>query len=186
MPEEAVILHGAPTLAGIKTGNIFRCAYESENEMRTSLRQWNRAFSEKGLRVIPLSFRGNKALLYLYRPARLLHDLDNEKAADILKACGYCAKTPGQCLGCLVRRIQTETEFPHEIGLFLGYPAEDVQGFMEHQGSGCKCVGYWKVYGDVQAAQKTFDKYRKCTDVYYRQWSQGKPIERLTVSRPNI
>ena len=64
MSEEAVILHGAPTLAGIKTGSLFRCEYESIEAMRTSLREWNRRFSGKGLRVIPLSFENNKALLY--------------------------------------------------------------------------------------------------------------------------
>ena len=70
MSEEAVILHGAPTLAGIKTGSLFRCEYESVDEMRASLREWNRRFSGKGLRVIPLSFENNKALLYLHRPKR--------------------------------------------------------------------------------------------------------------------
>ena len=60
MSEEAVILHGAPTLAGIKTGSLFRCAYESIEAMRLSLREWNKRFSGKGLRVIPLSFENNK------------------------------------------------------------------------------------------------------------------------------
>lgn len=64
MSEEAVILHGTPTLTGIKTGSLFRCEYESIEAMRTSLREWIRRFSGKGLRVIPLSFETNKALLY--------------------------------------------------------------------------------------------------------------------------
>ena len=37
MPEETVILHGAPTLAGIKTGSLFRCEYADAEEMRSSL-----------------------------------------------------------------------------------------------------------------------------------------------------
>ena len=62
MSEEAVILHGAPTLAGIKTGSLFRCEYEDVEAMRDSLREWNRRFSGKGLRVVPLPFENNKAL----------------------------------------------------------------------------------------------------------------------------
>ncbi|MBP0060806.1 MAG: DUF3793 family protein [Eubacterium sp.] len=41
----------------------------------------------------------------------------------------------------------------------LGYPAEDVQGFIENETKECKCVGCWKVYGDVEQAQKKFEQY---------------------------
>ncbi len=182
MSEEAVILHGAPTLAGIKTGSLFRCAYESVDAMRTSLREWNRRFSEKGLRVIPLSFENNKALLYLYRPSRLRRDLSDSAASGILSDCGYCDGSPARCLCCLAKRIQSNADFPHEIGLFLGYPPEDVRGFIEHRECDLKCVGCWKVYGDEATAQKTFRLYRKCSKVYRQRWKDGTPIERLTVA----
>ena len=41
----------------------------------------------------------------------------------------------------------------------LGYPAEDVQGFIENETKECKCVGCWNVYGDVEQAQKKFELY---------------------------
>lgn len=182
MSEETVILHGAPTLAGIKTGSLFRCEYTDAEEMRASLREWNQRFSGKGLRVIPLSFRDHKALLYLYRPAKLSRDLSDHNACKILSDCGYCEGTPGRCLSCLAKRIQSEDGFPHEIGLFLGYPPEDVRGFMEHRECDLKCVGCWKVYGDEASAQKTFRLYRKCSRVYRQKWKDGAPIERLTVA----
>ncbi len=65
-----MILHGSPTLAGIKTGSLFRYPYESVSQKCDALRRWNRSFTKKGLRVIPLSYRDNKALLYRYRPNR--------------------------------------------------------------------------------------------------------------------
>ena len=183
MSEEAVILHGSPTLAGLKTGSLFRCAYGSADEMRASLRHWNRAFLKKGLRVVPLTFRDNKALLYLFRPARLSRDLKNDVACRILSERGYCTQSPERCVRCLIQRLNECEEFPHEIGLFLGYPAEDVCGFLEHRECDLKCVGCWKVYGDAAAAQKTFEKYRKCSEVYRRHWKSGTPIDRLTVSQ---
>ena len=36
--------------------------------------------------------------------------------------------------------------FPHEMGLLLGYPVEDVTGFMVHGGKNSLYSGYWKVY----------------------------------------
>ena len=80
------------------------------------------------------------------------------------------------------RRLQESGDFPHEIGLFLGYPPEDVRGFIENHAEGYKFVGCWKVYGDEKSAKKQFARYKKCTDVYCSQWANGKSIERLTVA----
>ena len=66
--------------------------------------------------------------------------------------------------------------------LFLGYPPEDVCGFMKNKACNCKCVGCWKVYGDEEAAKKKFAQYKKCTQVYSDQWANGTDIERLTVA----
>lgn len=87
-----------------------------------------------------------------------------------------------KCIVQLAQRLRQRLDFPHEIGLFLGYPPEDVCGFMENKACNCKCVGCWKVYGDEAAAQKKFDQYKKCTRVYCDQWAKGKDIERLTVA----
>ena len=84
------------------------------------------------------------------------------------------------CLTKLARRLKQQEDFPHEIGLFLSYPPEDVKGFLEHRP--CKCVGCWKVYENEEAAKKTFAKYKACTRVYCRQLASGIDIERLTVA----
>lgn len=55
----------------------------------------------------------------------------------------------------LRRRLLWREGFPHEIGLFLGYPPEDVQGFLADPGGGrCKLCGHWKVYHDVEGARR--------------------------------
>ncbi len=80
-----------------------------------------------------------------------------------------------------MERMRGREDFPHEIGLFLGYPPEDVYGFI-HARLGAKCCGCWKVYGDVDAARRTFAKYRKCTKVYLRCRAEGRGMGRLAVS----
>lgn len=182
MPEEMLVKHCSPTLAGMKTGNMFVCPYDSAEDMRNAVRQWNRTLSRKGVRVLPLRYHSGKALIYLYRPSRLKKDLTDAAACDILHSCGYAVQTPERCIAQLIRRLADNGEFPHEIGLFLGYPPEDVCGFMENRANGCKCVGFWKVYGDAEAAQKTFARFRKCTSAYCAQYARGKSIERLTVA----
>lgn len=182
MSEEMLVKHCSPTLAGMKTGNMFVCRYTSTSNMRDTVRFWNKTLSIKGIRVLPLRYNNGKALIYIYRPARLKNDLMDETACDILHSCGYAMETPERCIVQLIKRLADHDEFPHEIGLFLGYPPEDVCGFIENNANDCKCVGCWKVYGDAETAQKTFAKYKKCTSVYCKQYAKGKSIERLTVA----
>lgn len=182
MSEALLVQHCSPTLAGIKTGNLISCPFANKKEMMECVRCWNRRFTKKGLRVLPMRFQNGRALIYVYRPARLAKDLQDDMAEQLLQERGYCTETSERCVVHLIKRLCEYEEFPHEIGLFLGYPPEDVYGFIENKADSCKCVGCWKVYGDAQSAQKTFAKYKKCTNVYCAQYAKGKSIERLTVA----
>lgn len=182
MSEDYLVRNCAPTLAGIKTANLFTCPFESKDILLDSIRRMNKRLSGKGLRLLPLRFSDKKALIYLYRPAKLRRDLSQETAARLLQQHGYDTDSCEKCVVHLIRKLRTREEFPHEIGLFLGYPAEDVHGFIEKGPNCCKCTGCWKVYHNEEAAKKTFAQYKKCTRVYCDQWAKGKDIERLTVS----
>lgn len=178
MSEELIVRHCAPTLANLKTGSLFVCPITDRPSFFSSLRSLNELLVPKGLRALPLRIREYSALVYLYRPSRLKKDLENPAAIKILQDHGYSCY--GKCLPKLIERIRASEEFPHEIGLFLGYPPEDVQGFLDHRP--CKCSGCWKVYGDENKAKKTFDLYKKCERVYCQQLARGIDIKRLTVA----
>ena len=72
-------------------------------------------------------------------------------------------------------------EFPHEIGIFLGYPLADVVGFIEHQGHDYVYCGYWKVYGDLRSAVKSFDIYKNCTTYCKDRFEHGDTVLELAV-----
>ncbi|MCM1092008.1 MAG: DUF3793 family protein [Butyrivibrio sp.] len=182
MSEDIIVKHCSPTLAGMKTGNLFSCPFADEEEMRYSVRQWNRTLVCKGLRVLPLKFKDNRALVYVYRVSSLSRDLKDDAVRRLLKEKGYETEAPELCIVRLIRKLEGCDEFPHEIGLFLGYPPEDVSGFIENGAEGYKLVGYWKVYGNEEKARLTFARYKKCTDVYTAQFAKDKSIERLTVA----
>lgn len=181
MSEELVIRCCAPTLASIKTANMFTCHYPDEQAMNESIRLFNRRLRSKGLHMVPLRYRDGVGLIYVYRPKRLRRDLCNEKACQLLREHGYECTHCTRCVQQLRQKLKNHQNFPHEIGLFLGYPPEDVDGFIHRKGQE-KCTGHWKVYGDADAVQKTFALYKKCTSVYLRHWHSGSPLERLTVA----
>lgn len=181
MSEESLIIHCSPTLAGLKTGSLFTTKYTQGETLTDEIRTLNRTLAGKGLRVIPMRESGGRALIYVYRPSKLEKDFADRQVSSILEKKGYPCDKPEQCVVYLAKKLQEGQPFPHEIGLFLGYPPEDVQGFIENKAENFKCIGCWKVYGDVEQAQKKFDMFKKCSDIYYAQWLKGFSIERLTV-----
>ena len=182
MSEERLIRQCAPTLAGIKTGSLCPCPYETREELMADVRAFNRRFAARGLCLLPLRLENGHALLYLYRPAELRRDLQNGLAREILSSAGYRC---GSCEGCvadLVRRLRGSAEFPHEIGLFLSYPPEDVRGFIENRAQNFKRAGLWKVYGDEARAEALFRKFKKCTQIYCERWQSGSKMDELAVA----
>lgn len=182
MSDEYLVRHCAPTLAGLKTASLFTCPYNTKEGITAAVRSMNQRLKSKGLRMVVLRFTDSKALIYLYRPKKLSADLSHSTAATLLRCCGYNPASCERCVVTLAQKLRREAEFPHEIGLFLGYPPEDVCGFMEQGPDCCKCSGCWKVYTDVESAQRTFARYKKCTRVYCDQWAKGRAIEHLTVA----
>lgn len=179
MSDELIVRHCSPTLAGLKAGSLFSCRCDSPCALTAELRRLNRALAPKGLRVLPLQVREGRALIYLYRPRALEKELRSSGARRLLEERGYL---PGQCVAQLARRVRAEGHFPHEIGLFLSYPPEDVEAFICNGACGHKCAGCWKVYGDEAAARRTFEAWRRCTRIYSRRLAEGCPLEKLAVA----
>ena len=178
--EEVVVEHGAPTLAGLKTANLFPVRTDGE-DIVSMLRKVNQTLVGKGIRAIPVKKQGKRTLVYLFRPDRLRKDLQQPEAARILREKGYPGGDTDQCLHCLIRHLNEDETFPHEIGLFLGYPPSDVRGFMNSPQSGVKCTGCWKAYGNQEEAEKLFAKFRKCSCIYRRRLKEGRSLESLAV-----
>lgn len=100
----------------------------------------------------------------------------------LLARYGYGSTRAEDALSRLCQRLEEQGGFPHEIGLFLGYPLGDVEGFIQNQGQNCKCAGCWKVYCNELEAQKRFARIQKCRKVYARLWAQGRSVWQLTVA----
>jgi len=181
MSEQVLVNNCSPTFAGIKTGNLFNCKYSDKQSLIDEISSFNRAERKKGVRMIPLLFKNDCALIYVYRPKMLERDLSLADASGILSTCGYNDKCPDKCIIRLIDRLKTSLTFPHEIGLFLGYPAEDVKGFIDNKAANYKFVGCWKVYGDEEIARKTFAKYKACTNYYKKRLTECGDLDKLIV-----
>ena len=181
MLEQYLINHCAPTLASLKTANLFNCTAENPTALQMAVSRWQALLAPKGVELLLLRESGNRALVYVYRPDRLTRDLQQPGVAAFLAHCGYTGTAPAACLDVLRRKLAVSSDFPHEIGLFLGYPPDDVEGFIHYGPKHSKCVGDWRVYGNEEQAKRLFAQYRACTLAYQAQLKCGKTVEQLAV-----
>lgn len=80
-------------------------------------------------------------------------------------------------LNQIAAKIAGGESFPHEIGIILGYPPEDIEGFKRYKGRNFKCCGYWKVYGNAERAQKMFDAYTLCREKLMQALQNGVTLK---------
>lgn len=122
--------------------------------------------SSKRLRYFEIKSSSQRICVLFYNPHLLYLTLMQEKNINLLKKYGYPEKmTIDEYLLHLKVRFNT-TGFPHEIGAFLGIPAEDVIGFIANKGKNFKSCGYWKVYFDPIGAKKIFNRFAEAKSRY--------------------
>ena len=181
--EAVLVRQCAPTLAGMKPGSIFCFNHSPLEVSRQKVCQWNNQLAPFGLTVQILLERpgSNSVIVFVYRHDRLEQMLSDNAYQSFLEGAGYTGTNLDGLLEQLACRLRTQPEFPHEIGVFLGYPLRDVIGFIENRGRNFTCCGFWKSYGNPAEMQVCFACYRRCIQTYVAMFEQGIPIERLAV-----
>jgi len=181
--EAVLVRQCAPTLAGMKPGSIFCFNHSPLEVSRQKVCQWNKQLAPFGLTVQILLERpsSSSVIVFVYRHNRLEQMLSDDAYQSFLAQAGYERTNLDGLLEQLAYRLRTQPEFPHEIGVFLGYPLQDVIGFIENHGRNFTCCGFWKSYGDPAEMQVCFACYRRCIQTYVAMFEQGIPIERLAV-----
>jgi len=181
--ERYLIEQCAPTLAGIKVGSLFRYPAEKDGNMGEIVRFWSDRLFDKGVRVCAVRECPDRGLIYVFRPSMLETLLSAEDIKLFLKSRGYDGcHDPDAYVHRLRHRLCSEPGFPHEIGIFLGYPLGDVQGFIENQGRNFNLCGLWKVYGEERNAERLFARYKKCRKIYRALYENGRSVLTLTVA----
>ncbi|MGI6077802.1 MAG: DUF3793 family protein [Fastidiosipilaceae bacterium] len=157
--------HGSPVIAGLKSANLFSIEEVRFDNWQQAVQDALAELKNKDLRYYPLRrFRG-KILLLVYNVVDMENLFADPDRRQFLYEYGYPLEyNLDQCLALLQLRMKNYSDFPHEIGIFLAYALEDVVGFIENEGKGCKLCGYWKVYGDVEGAIQQFKRFREASN----------------------
>lgn len=177
--EQKLAANSAPSLLGIKAASLMSLD-KGEVDVYAGVDSFNRRAARRGLKIKVLCECGQRVLLMLYDERLLGRLLCDDRRRGVLEKCGYGRfLSCEQCLDRLSSRCAQRNDFPHEVGIFLDYPVEDVEGFIVHKGCDFKLCGYWKVYGDEEKARCTFRKYDKCRRYLCNKLGEGLSLYQI-------
>jgi hypothetical protein len=168
--EMQMAMQCAPLITGLKISNLLNIRREDFMSMHEIVKHSH--FS----RYLLFETEEKIALLLFHRDSLERH-LGKKQVKEMLTQAGYVDLS----LGCVLKELSVRyrgymegnNDFPHEMGLLLGYPTEDVKGFITHQGNDCLCVGYWKVYAHKEKKLKLFEGFEKARERLLKLLSYG-------------
>ena len=166
----------APSMLGIKPASLINVD-ENKFSVDENVSYFNSRASVKRLKIRELRELGGRKLLLLYNERLLEEHLKNPQIRSFLYSYDYAfTLSLDECLDKLSQRLNYSEGFPHEIGIFLGYPIEDVEGFINNKGENYLMCGCWKVYHDESRAKKQFTNYDKCRSFLCKKLDAGVDI----------
>lgn len=122
-------------------------------------------------------------LAMVYRAKELEEHLRSKEVSDYLREFGY---RRDDFISNLIRLHQRMNgfynkmkEFPHEVGVFLGYPICDIKGFLENKGERYLHSGYWKIYGNLEETRKKFLSYDEAREIAIDEFLSGRELESI-------
>ena len=160
----------APLITGLKESNLLNIEKQDYQRMKD-------IFKESELTIYPLGIHAGKITVFLYHPDRLEAFFSKESVQALLHEIGYTDTNLKQVLPVFRAHYQQylreKKVFPHEMGLLLGYPPEDVKGFIRNQGKNYLYSGYWKVYDRPHEKIRLFKKYEHSREKLIQLLSYG-------------
>lgn len=174
--ETQMALQCAPLIMGIKMSNLL--IVQNQNAVHVTA-----LLKETAISCEILYQTKRKTTFLLYREEEVFEYLNVQKIKTAMHRFGYEEICLPTILNELSMRyhayMNRREEFPHELGLLLGYPLEDVLGFIENRGQNYLYTGYWKVYANVEEAIALFTRFEQAKEQVIRMLSQGEEILNL-------
>lgn len=178
--EKIIAYHCAPALAGIKPSNLVSIFKDRVSDIHSEIEKLNRQLNCKDIYIEAIHECPSRVLAIVYRKKVLERHLKETVSAAFLKSFGYAeGGITEDYIGYLKYRLLNSSEFPHEIGIFLGYPINDIYGFINHRNEGCLLCGEWRVYENAEKAQKLFLRYRACRKAVLKRVASGYTLAQI-------
>ncbi|NFA61907.1 DUF3793 family protein [Clostridium sporogenes] len=148
----------APTLDGVKPSTIVTLSSSGKSLDLLWCRYKEEFLSLYKISYIELKKTDKCTTILFYHKKALNNVLYNKYNLEFLQEIGYKDFSSEKSFLFKLKSRFKDT-CPHEIGIFLGIPIEEVKSFMEDPKRECIYCGYWKVYNNIQKAKEQFTTY---------------------------
>lgn len=159
---QELLVRLSPTILGVKPAELINVKFKTLEKYQ----KYFGFFSDlKYIEIRDFTHLGRKQLFFYHRESLeevLNHGVNQKFLIDI----GYPSTIEiNHYLDILIKKLQSNT-FPHEIGVFLGYPLKDVLGYMGVSSQKLVKIKGWKYYGNESLSLLQYNKFLKARDVF--------------------
>jgi hypothetical protein len=185
-----LMLECSEVLAGVKPANLVSLVNRTRPCGRNMYQLWQSLRQVAVARLSTIDFltlqtKERSVLILCYNREQLEQQLSHAGIRTLLHKAGYKqTSTVPELLTELKQRIAKHDHFPHEIGLFIGYPAKDVAAFMGLVKLPFACQALWKIYGNPAKSLNLAKDYRCCRERMTEILASGSQIL-FKAQRPN-
>ena len=159
-----LLLKTAVVRAGIKPGELLRVrhCYTLRNAEGFQFCLYRRdIFEILKLDYLELRNESESSLALFYHPEAMANALAVAENRSVLEKCGYRIQESVPRLLATLKDRFSQVAIPHEVGVFIGYPAKDVTGFMNNLPRTPVHRGDWAVFGDAGESVERMKLYRQ-------------------------
>ncbi len=171
-----IALQCSLVLSGIKPSNLLIYSNYCEGCISEELKN-------TGAEHMKLYTGKNDSVSIIFNREKLEKSLLDEENREFIKQYGYEDFSVNSVIEKLAGRYtefkEGRAEFPHEMGIVLGYPLEDVSGFIENNGKNYLYSGYWKVYKNAEEKIQLFKIYKDIKKYFVEQIENGRQIHQI-------
>ncbi|MEE0249084.1 DUF3793 family protein [Peptacetobacter hiranonis] len=171
-----IALQCSLVLSGIKPSNLLIYSNHCEGCISEELKN-------TGTEHMKLYTGKNDSVSIIFNREKLEKSLLDEENREFIKQYGYEDFSVNSVIEKLAGRYtefkEGRAEFPHEMGIVLGYPLEDVSGFIENNGKNYLYSGYWKVYKNAEEKIQLFKIYKDIKKYFVEQIENGRQIHQI-------
>lgn len=180
---EKFLFHCGPTLSGVKPSNLFSLSMEEYKKNNEEIHIIYKKIRNKGLEIVDIYRSKNRLLIFVFN-IKMLNSFINTDVKDYLHKLNYSKSDDiKKYLYQLLWKIKyCQSDFPDEIGFFLGIPYLDVVNFIVKKGKNSVLDGYWKVYQNPEQTQSLFKLYDDCRKSNLYNYKRGTPFHDLIVN----
>lgn len=153
-----IAYNAAPTVKSLKPASLINFTIGRKNRIELWKFYKDEICKELNLEYIELREKSESLIVMFYKKELLEWQLSKPGIKAFLEGYGYQGHSSLYEKLCLLKE-RFLNSCPDEVGIFLGYPLEDIIGFIKNQGRNSIMCRYWKVYTNPRQAQELFKNY---------------------------